>query len=120
MTLPALRVNDVVPFGVLGQELGDDFGGILQVAVHHHDHVAADMVQRGSDRDLVAEIPRQADGHDARILGRGGCQHFDGAVAAAVIDQHDFVRSARDLVEHGAHSGQQRRQHFALVIDRDG
>ena len=54
------RVDDVEALVPALDEIRDHLRRILQVAVDEHDRVAARRVEPGGERDLVAEVPRQA------------------------------------------------------------
>jgi len=77
------------------------------------------MVERGRQRGLVPEVSRQRDHDDPRITRRGCFQDLQGAVRAAVIDQHDFVRPPGDAFQYCAGAAQKFRQNTLLVIERD-
>jgi hypothetical protein len=51
-----------------GQELGDDLGGILEVAVHGDHRGAAGQVEAGAERRLVAEIAAEVDRDHLAVL----------------------------------------------------
>ncbi len=92
----ARRVDDVVAVAKLGEEVVDQLGRVLQVAVHQHDRVAARRVEPGGRRDLVAEVARERDDAQVRVgVGRAE-QLLERRVAAAVVDQDHLVRGGRD------------------------
>ncbi len=71
-------------------EFEDEGRGILQIHVHGHDGITLGMVQTGGHGRLLAEVAGQVDQGDAGIAGDGLLDHVAGAVAAAVVDEHDL------------------------------
>ena len=64
-----------------GQELFDDFGRVLQIAIHHDDIVAAALLQPRRDGDLLTEIAGQLAGDHMRVALRKLPQYSPGSVA---------------------------------------
>jgi len=54
---PPRRIHDVVARPPTLDELGDEFGGILEIAVHQHDGIADRDVESRGCGELVAEVP---------------------------------------------------------------
>lgn len=80
-------------FAPSGDQVGDDFGRILQVGVHGYDGVVvACMGKTGGEGGLVAEVAREIDQLVARITDRMGQHDFDGLIATAVIHKNDCPR----------------------------
>ena len=71
-------------------ELQDEGGGILQIHVHGNHGIALGLMQACGHGRFLAEVAGQVDQGHAGIAGNGLFDHFTGAVAAAVIDEHDF------------------------------
>ena len=67
----------------------------------------------------MAEVARQRDRDDARIGGGGRGQHLERPIRAAVVDEHQLVRPAGDVVQHPTQTSEQFRQHQLLVEHRD-
>jgi hypothetical protein len=70
----ALGDDDGEAFAPLVDELWDDFGGVLEVAVEEDDGVAAGVVDTGGDGGLVAEISGKGEELDAGVGGVGGAE----------------------------------------------
>ena len=76
-------------------QLGDQLGRVLEVAVDHHHRVAAGVVEARGDRHLVAERAREV-----QRRARAGPRRPDpsriagGAVGRPVVDDHELVREA--------------------------
>ena len=76
---------------------------MLEIAVDRDDGLAGRVREAGRQRDVLAEVAREADDLDPRILrGRRG-EHAERAVAAAVVDEDDLERLA-DALEDRARS----------------
>ena len=86
------RDHDVVARAPLRDQFGDHFGRVLQVGVDGHGSVAAHVVEPAGQRDLLAEIARQADDLDARIGMAQRHELGEGFVGAAVIDEDHLGR----------------------------
>ncbi len=120
VVLPVLSpaVDHVVPLVQLGQQGGDVGRVVLAVGVEGDDDATAGVVEAGGESGRLAVVAPEANGDDARV-GRGQClQAGEAAVAAAVVDEQDFVVEPR-VVERGANLGRQRGQVVFLVIDGD-
>jgi hypothetical protein len=75
-------------------------------------------VHAGGDGRLMAEVPRQLDQLDARVLVMKLADDFRRAIAAAVVDEHHLPRLAR-LIERHDDPPTELRQILLLVEDRD-
>src|SRR5664280_1726648 len=94
-SLRPLRVDDLVPFVDLLQHLGEELGRVLQIRVHHgHDPAACGVDARG-ERHLVAEVAREPERPQARVLAGEGRHLLEGRVRAAVVHVHDLPCAAR-------------------------
>jgi hypothetical protein len=112
-----LRVNDVKPFPKFLHKLRDQFRHILQIAVPDHHGVPRGMVQRRRDSRLVAKVPRARDRNNSGILAGRLAQHCKGSVRAAIVHEHNFVRSAHEPVEHFPNPLQELRQNTLFLVD---
>ena len=131
-----LRVDDFVPFVGLREHLGEELWRVLQVGVHHGDEPAAGPVDAGSERHLVAEVPREAQGPEARVLGSERGHRLERAVTASVVDEEDLerpsrrlenrdeaaaqFRQVRELVEAGKDDGDLGHAHLPGFLARSG
>ena len=70
--LLAHGVDDVDALAPALEHLRDHLRRVLQVAVEHHDHVAAGVLEPGGQRRLVAEVARERDDLHARVARGGG------------------------------------------------
>jgi len=118
---PARRVDDVVAVAELGQEVVDELGRVLQVAVHQHDRVAARRVEPRRRRDLVAEVARERDHAQVGIAVGRVEQLLERGVAAPVVDQDQLVRGGRDAQsgDHVADAAQELVDVVGLVEERN-
>ena len=91
---------------------------MLQIGIHDHDDVAAGMVEPGGDRDLLAEIPAEGNGIDARVGFVQQAQHRKRAVPAAIVDADDLP-GGDAAIEHALQPLDQERQVVGLVMDGD-
>jgi len=114
-------VHDIVAGPIALEKVTDEFGRVLQVAVHEHDGVAAGRVQAGRGRDLMAEISRQREHAQVRVDPRGGDELLTGGVAAPVVDADDFIIERR--FGQAAHDCRDAAQQFVdvagLIVKRD-
>ncbi len=62
--------DDVRAVAPASDQLGDQLGRVLEVAVEHHHRVADRVVEAGGDRHLVAERPREVQHAHARVASR--------------------------------------------------
>ena len=91
----ALRVDDLVPLVDLLQHLGEELGRVLQVRIHHGDDPAAGGVDARGEGHLVAEVAREAESPQARVLAGEGRHLLEGCIRAAVVHVHDLPGAAR-------------------------
>lgn len=66
---------------------------MLQVRVHRDYSLAARDAETGHQRKLVAEVPREPDAADTRIVRSCLFDYGPRRVARSVIDQHELRRS---------------------------
>jgi hypothetical protein len=111
----ALGPHDLGAGAPRRDEIGNEFGRMFEIGIHHDDGAAARGPQPRAQRLLMAEIPRERDVADRRI-GGGGPQRGERAVARSVIDEDDFGAAER------RRDGLQRRRHRrdvgGLVVGR--
>ena len=111
LALDPLAVDDVVALAPVRDELRDQLGRVLEIAVEQHDGVTGRDPHPGGERALRAERAgvvdrRRRSGSRCRELG----QHLAGVVGRAVVDEDDLVVRA--------HLGE--RADEPLVHDRHG
>ena len=119
LALRADAADVVVAFVHLGQQLADIFRRVLQVGVQGDDALAAAVLEAGHDRHVLAEVAvEQHHARDVRAFLELLAQDRGGAVAAAVVDEHDLVRDA-EFVERGIEPVEQGLQALFFVVDGD-
>ena len=77
------------------------------------------VLQGGRQRGLVTEVARELDADDAVVRSRGSVDQLERAVGAAVVDEHDLVRPAGEVVEHRGEAAKELREHLLLVVEGD-
>ncbi len=93
-------------------------GRVLQVGVHRDHRCAGGEVQPGAQRVLLAEIAREPDHPDARVMGPKPLQRREGAVGRAVVNAKDLVVGG-DRFQDRHQACEEVLQHVALVQHRD-
>ena len=114
----ANRVDHLVAFTPLRDQIEDDFGRVLQVGVDDHDRLPAAIVHPGGHSDLMPEVAGKNHRTDAVILLGEFSDAVGGAVAAAVIHEDELPLFTR-LVHHIADAGIKQGQIFELVVYRN-
>ena len=114
------HVHDIEALQMFLDEAGNRFGRILQVAVHDDNHVAARMVERGTERRLVAEVSRESHHSNLRMRRDSFRQQCRSAIRAPVVDDDDFVGTAWQRVEYRRETTQQLGENGLFVVDGDG
>jgi hypothetical protein len=85
-----------VAFAHLGDQLADFLGRILQVGIQRDDDLAAAVLEAGHDGHVLAGVGgKQDDAGDVGARLELLAQDRGRAVAAAVVDENDFVASPR-------------------------
>ena len=82
------------------------------------DRAAGRVVEPGGERELVAEVAREADELDARVALVERAHQLEAPVGAAVVHEHHLGRPVEGL-EHGNEPPVELLQRLALVEDRD-
>src|SRR5439155_23642586 len=112
----ALGQDDLRPIAPLFDKLRDNFRRILEVAVDENDAIAPRVLQSRGHGRLVAEVPRQLDQLDARLIGVELADNLARSVAAAVIDQNDLPLFAA-LLQRASEPPSQLGQILLLIED---
>ena len=86
------RIDDVVPHAPELNELRDDLGGILEVAVHDDDPPALCAVEPRRDSGLMSEIAAEVHGDETGVSLGDRVDPRRSDVSAAVVDEDDLVR----------------------------
>src|SRR3954451_20109409 len=97
-SLLADGVDDVDPVAPAREHFRDHLGRVLEVAVEHHDHVTAGVLEPGGQRRLVAEVAGEADDLHPRVARRGGRHRVAGAVLRTVVDEDQLVVEVAERV----------------------
>ena len=119
LAVVAHRRDDVITqFGLFDQPR-NFFGRVLQVGIEGDDDIALALFETGHDRRVLAVVAVKDDGHHrAAFAGRGVFQDLCGVVAAAVVDQYDFVGMVQ-LLAGCFGATKQLRQAVLFVVDRN-
>jgi hypothetical protein len=115
--VPPYRVHDVIALLPPGEHVIDDLRRVLQVGVHGDDAITSSMVEPGSQRGLMPEIPGKGDVVNVGI----GCSvppdDLESVVGAAVVDEGDLVGGLP--AEDGHQRLEERRDVRSLVVGRN-
>jgi len=90
-------INDVISFFPSLNHLGDDLRWILQIRVDKDDGLPIRIVQPGRHRDLMAEVPGEAQDTHLRSAGLQLAHQLQRVILAAVIDHDQLPRLAQSL-----------------------
>ena len=82
-------MHDFVAFVPFFDEVGNDFGWVLEVGVDDDGSIALAVVHAGGDGALVAEITRELDVCNVGVGGSGEFGPFEALVGAAVVDEKE-------------------------------
>ena len=91
--------DHVVSLRELFQEVWDFVRVVLQVAVHSQDELARGIVETGRQGRGLAEVPAQLDYQNPAVYRGNLFQQLAGAVAGAIVHQHQLERVAH-LLHH--------------------
>jgi len=92
-------VDHIVPFSELGKQLGDFFGGMLEIVVHGDDDRMRSRPDAAQQGIVLAVIAHHADSLAARVLGGQLAKKRPAVVRAAVVHQNNF-EARRDHFHH--------------------
>ena len=84
-------LDDVVSFFPFSDKCGDKSGGVLHIAVHGDDGIAAGKIHAAGDGDLVAKVPREGKCPYMGIFFRKAADEFIGIVVRAVVYINQFI-----------------------------
>ena len=112
------RINHVVAFTPQADQLGDQLGRVLQVAVHDDNGSTAGVLESGTHRRLVTEVAAQADNHRLLVLFVDRVKEGGRCIAAAVVNQQHF-KLGTEVFENRTDSIPERSDAFLLVIKRN-
>jgi hypothetical protein len=87
----SLPANHIVAIAILRHHFVNHVERVLQIGVDEDHRVAGGVVDSGCRRQLVAEVPGEAQHLDAAVARAPIGQKLDGAVGAAVVDQDNFT-----------------------------
>jgi hypothetical protein len=102
-----------------GHELGNQLRRILEVAVHQHDGIGVGERQAGGQRRLMAEVARQLDQPEARVVALLPLHDGRRIIRAAVVDVQHAATQLGQGIEHRAQAAMELGQVLLLVEDRD-
>ena len=116
--LQAPPAYDVDPL-VEAREQARDVGGVvLAVAVERDHDGATRMREPGRKRRGLPEVAVEIDDADMRVRRGQQLEARERAVAAAVVDEEDFVRPA-EVARDPGELGMERRDVLLFIVDRD-
>ena len=98
--LGADGVDDMVALLPFGDEVGDDFGGILEVGVDNDGSIAGAVVHTSGNGTLVAEVARELDIFEGGVVLCGEFDPFEAVVGTTIIDEEKFELVGK-LIEEG-------------------
>ena len=92
---------------------------VLQVGIKGNNQIAGDVAKARHDRRVLAVVAVQQHRHDVAAFGFGRRrQHEGGVIAAAVVDQQDFIFTPKGGAG-GIRAANELWQTLLLVIHRD-
>ena len=115
----APAADDVEAFVELGEEEGDVFGVVLEVAIHGDDDVAFCKIEPCHHGGGLAVVAAEVDDFHAVVFGGDFIEQLVGAIAGAVVHEDEFPR-LRDFLHRAAHLGVKVGDVAGFVVDRDG
>ena len=120
LALDAPDDDHVVPLVESREQAGERLGRVLQVGVHGQHGVAGDVVERRGERGLVAEVARELDHDESRVVRGRRLEQLLRPVTAAVVHEDHLVRPAGNRVEHRDETTEQLGEDRFLVVDGNG
>jgi hypothetical protein len=112
------REHDLVPLLPRLDDPPQVLRVVLEIGIHQDDRVARGVVDPCRQRGVLAEVPRQAERDDPRVLGAQLREPFEGEVRAAVVDE-DELEVERQRVAEGRQLPVQGLEDRLFVEDRD-
>jgi hypothetical protein len=102
-----------------GDEGGNHLRRVLEVRVHGHHRIGCGgMREPGGERALEAEVARQLDQLETRIVRHLRPDQLHGAIAAAIVHQDRPPDHLRIRIKQRTQPADELRQHGLLVEDR--
>src|ERR1700681_3444257 len=89
-TCPKLRALRIT-LTFRSEQLGENFGWVLQVGHEDNDGIAASLQERMHGGGDVSEVTRVADNRDIRVGGSNFTEDSEGGVAGRVVDEDVLV-----------------------------
>src|SRR5262245_26165239 len=90
-------IDDIVSFSPGLNQLLDDFGRILQIAIHDDDGPTTGLIDSRRDGRLMSKITAQLHDHDPSIVHLQVVEYTRRGVAAAVVHEDELIaRSERE------------------------
>jgi len=115
--LAADRTDVIVPLVHLREQQAGVFRRVLQVGVQRDHALPAAVLEPRHDRHVLSEVAvEQNHPRHIRTLLELLAQDRGGAVAAAIVDEHDLIRNA-ELVQCRVQPVEQALQALLFVID---
>ena len=95
----------------------DQFRRMLQIGIHDDGRGTPRMIETGRYGDLLAEIPAQRQGANARVRGMSGAQPLERIVGRSVVDKDD-LEGGRATLQHRHQPLQQSLDIPGFIADR--
>ena len=97
----SFAANDVEAlFADFTVHLGQQFGRILEIAVHHGDDLSFRVFESGGEGRLVTEVLGEGDDLDVFVVQPVFQEVTNGIVGAAIVNKEEFI-----VVREGFHGG---------------
>src|SRR4029079_2576843 len=112
------RVAEVAAVADRRVELADVLRRVLQVVIHHDDHVAGCMPEPRHDRVVLSSVAAQVDAAELRIQRTGLLKRLPGSVRAGVGDENHPVLANVSNPAHGIRAPPREFGHDARAVIR--
>ena len=119
LTAGALAIDHVAARIHHLHHLRQQFGRVLQIAIEDQDPLPPAQLQASGERQLMPVVARQVDRDDVRIACGQRGQKVPGAVAGAIVDEHELVALPGAGQTNLAHPPMQLWQGLALIETGD-
>ena len=114
----APAAGDIVTLVDFGQQRGNVFGSVLQVAVHGDHHVAFGFVEPRREGRGLPEVAAQPDDLQVPVGLHQVRQQLETPIGGGVIHEQNLVRPLQDL-EHAGEAVVEREEGMLLVVNRN-
>ena len=115
----SLPANHIVAIAILRHHLVNHVERVLEIGVDKDDCVAGGIVNAGCRGQLVPEVPGKAEHFNATVARAPIDKKVDGAIGAAVVDQHNFAGIGRGVNKTRNLRGEQGQALLLVVAGND-